>query len=110
MAVAPSNGLRFVAVTRRGYPGSTPFSDSETSVATNGTVDEQTSFLIQRGVEFNMFIHNFSKKFGLPALSKDKTRGGFEVMGWSLGTFFALWTVSAWDALPRTSRIVSGLR
>jgi len=48
-----------------------------------------------------MFIYNFICKFGIPDVSGDKTQGGFAVMEWSLGTFFALRTVAAWDALPQ---------
>jgi len=100
MALAPAHNLRIIAINRRGYPGSTPFSESESAIFASGTDQEKANLLQQLGIEINVFIYNFIRKFGLPALSEDTREGGFAVMGWSLGTIFAIETVAVWDALP----------
>ncbi|KAM5543809.1 hypothetical protein V8D89_002426 [Ganoderma adspersum] len=100
IALAPKAGVRFVAVNRRDYPGSTPFSADEIGVLNSGTDDQKADFLKARGVEFATFVDLFAEKNSLPPISADGSTGGFAVLGWSLGCSFALASVAAVDALP----------
>ncbi|KAI1787185.1 hypothetical protein LXA43DRAFT_975377 [Ganoderma leucocontextum] len=100
IALAPKAGVRFVAVNRRDYPGSTPLSPEEIGVLSSGTDDQKADFLKARGVEFATFVGLFAEKDSLPPISADGSSGGFAVLGWSLGCAFALAAVAAVDALP----------
>lgn len=92
--------MRFVAVNRRDYPGSTPLSADEIGVLNSGTDDQKADFLKARGVEFATFVDLFAEKNSLPPISADGSTGGFAILGWSLGCSFALASVAAIDALP----------
>lgn len=92
--------MRFVAVNRRDYPGSTPLSPQEIAVLNSGTDDQKADFLKARGVEFATFVDLFVQKYSLPPISADGFSGGFAVLGWSLGCSFALATVAAVGSLP----------
>ncbi|TBU28071.1 hypothetical protein BD309DRAFT_1022138 [Dichomitus squalens] len=100
ISLAPKSGVRFVAVNRRDYPGSTALSPEEINVLNSGTDDQKADFLKARGVEIATFISLFAEKHNLPAASADGTAGGFGIVGWSLGCAFALAAVAAVDALP----------
>lgn len=91
LAAAPAEGVRFVAISRRGYPGSTPFADNEIAGLT--TDDAREAFLRARGAEVAEFVSRFLEKFPLPK------SGGAALMGWSLGAMPALAAVANLDAL-----------
>ncbi|KAM5543802.1 hypothetical protein V8D89_002419 [Ganoderma adspersum] len=100
IALAPKAGVRFVAVNRRDYPGSTPLSPDELSVLNSGTDDQKADYLKARGVEFATFFDIFAERNTLSPISPDGSSGGSAVLGWSLGCTFALASVAAVDALP----------
>lgn len=86
-AIAKSKGLRFVAITRRGYKGSTPFSDEELS-AISGSDSEKQEWLIARGCEIVVFVTDFIERENLPPISADGKKGGIALLGWSAGATF----------------------
>lgn len=100
MTLASSYSFRFVAVTRRDYPGSTPYSTAELAVLTNGTAVEKAKFMTARGVEIATFIDNFIRLYNLPGVSDDGRNGGIAVLGWSLGNAFSIATIASVPTLP----------
>ncbi|KAK0460259.1 uncharacterized protein EV420DRAFT_1332722 [Desarmillaria tabescens] len=101
--LAPSKGVRVVALNRRPFPGSTPLSAEELAIIqTGGTDDSQReAFVEARGHEIAMFIDIFIQKFNLPPISSG---GGVALLGWSLGATFAPIVISNADTLPEGVR------
>lgn len=89
-AVAPSKGFRFVALSRRGFPGSTPYTQEERNTITDSKVSPENryAFMQARGNEIATFIDMFISKFDLPPVSSDK-KGGSILLGWSQGSQYA---------------------
>ncbi len=96
-----SSDIRFVAISRRGYPGSTPFGPDEIANLTTGDDHRKESFLRARGSEVAIFIDKFIQEFHLPPVSADGHSGGIALMGWSLGCSVALSVVSHMDTYPQ---------
>lgn len=107
--VSPAN-LRIVAINRRNYGGSTPFSDDELDVIHGGTKDQKTYFTRSRGLEILVFIDNFIQRFGLPKMSPDRKTGGLALLGWSLGTQIVVPSIAYLDELPAESQARIGSR
>ena len=100
MGVTDLFNVRVVAFSRRDYPGSTPLTDEQKTVLNSGTDEEKTVFLKERGLEVSAFVKGFDE------LDKDKpilpikgATGGFALLGWSLGTSFALAAIANLDSL-----------
>ncbi|ETW81374.1 Esterase/lipase/thioesterase [Heterobasidion irregulare TC 32-1] len=77
-ALAGAAGMRFVAVNRREYKGSTPFSDAEKAVLTNGTDEQKLQWLRDRGNEL--------------------ATGGVALLGWSMGVSTTIATIANVDS------------
>lgn len=85
---ARQQGIRFIAINRRNFPGSTPFTSSELSaiqVKGAGAL-EYVQFLLDRGKELVGFIVSAIKQLELPY--KNSEGGGISLMGWSLGNTY----------------------
>ncbi len=97
--LAPSKGVRFIALNRRHFPGTTPLSLEELVITqTGGTDDSEREALVEaRGHEIALFINTFIQKFNLPSISSG---GGVALLGWSLGATFAPIVISSIDTLP----------
>ncbi|KAK7055271.1 Alpha/Beta hydrolase protein [Favolaschia claudopus] len=108
MDLAPSQGVRVVAINRRPFPGSTPFTDAELNVIyTGGSGDaERQTQLDNRGREISNFIVNFITQNRLPPISNDGKTGGAIILGWSVGAPYAMAALSSADSLPLASRVV----
>ncbi|KAK7055272.1 hypothetical protein R3P38DRAFT_1349671 [Favolaschia claudopus] len=102
MDLAPSLGVRVVAVNRRPFPGSTSLTAAELNVINTGGsgADERAAQLDTRGHEIATFISNFITQFNLPRMSADGKTGGAIILGWSVGAPYALAAISAADSLP----------
>ncbi|KAK7060435.1 hypothetical protein VNI00_001200 [Paramarasmius palmivorus] len=111
-AVGQKQGLRIVGINRRGYQGSTPFSAAEIAICTNGTDEQKTQFVRDRGVEIATFIDKFIQENGIPQISTDGKKGGFAILGWSAGASFATAAIASIDSLPSDaqSRLSPNLR
>ncbi|KAF8873509.1 hypothetical protein CPB85DRAFT_1236931 [Mucidula mucida] len=109
--IAPSKGVRFVALNRRPFPGSTPFTPEELDVTlTGGTGDADRDAQIEaRGHEIAMFVAEFIKKFKLPALSQDGKHGGVALLGWSVGAAYPLAAIGSSPTLPKDVQRLLGL-
>ncbi len=102
--LTPSKGVRFVALNRRHFPGTTPLSPEEFVITqTGGTSDSQREGLVEaRGHEIALFIDTFVQKFNLPSISSG---GGVALLGWSLGATFAPMVISSVNSLPEDVRL-----
>lgn len=112
MALAQGSNVRFVAVNRRDYPGSTPLPAEDTALLTSGTDEQKAAFLKARGVELATFVDKFIERNEVPPISTDGHTGGFALLGWSLGNAIALAAVANVDSLSATAqaRWTSGMR
>ncbi|KAK0224192.1 hypothetical protein IW262DRAFT_879465 [Armillaria fumosa] len=102
MSVASSNGVRFVAIQRRPFPGSTPFTDEELNVTlTGGSGDEERNFEIEmRGHEIASFVDIFIQNHNLPRVSSDGNNGGVSLLGWSVGGGYVVAAIASIGTLP----------
>ncbi|TBU38724.1 Alpha/Beta hydrolase protein [Dichomitus squalens] len=100
IALSPAVGVRFVAVTRRDYNGSTPYTAHELNALQNGSNSDKQAFLRARGLEIATFIQRFIQENSLPAPSSDEKTGGIGVLGWSLGASFAVALVANLQTYP----------
>ncbi len=88
-----------MALGRRPFPSSTPFSVEELDdLKAAGTDDaQQEAFIEARGHEVALFIDTFIQKFNLPPISSG---GGVALIGWALGTALASVAISSTGTLP----------
>ncbi len=112
MTLAQGSNIRFVAVNRRDYPGSTPLTPEDTDILASGSDEQKAAFLKARGVEIGTFIDLFVERNKVPPISADGHTGGFALLGWSLGNAIALSAVANVDSLPSAAqaRWASGMR
>ncbi|KAF8509067.1 Alpha/Beta hydrolase protein [Hysterangium stoloniferum] len=88
--LALTYNLRIVAITRRDYPGSTPSSQNELDVITQGGADDMIRFLGDRAKEIAVFMDKFIQEQAIPKPSADGKLGGVALCGWSLGSLQGL--------------------
>jgi pimeloyl-ACP methyl ester carboxylesterase len=104
---APSHGLRVIAVDRRHYGESTPFTEAELAplkaddALETGAIEP---FMDRRAVELAKFIQGLVETDSLPEPDAQHHHGGVILMGWSIGNVFGL------DFLARSARLPSELR
>lgn len=106
LEIAPSRGVRVVAINRRPFPGSTPFTQDEVNVTITGGDEERDAQMEARGHEIGTFIATFIQRFSLPPPSDDKKTGGVCLLGWSVGALFQLAAIATADTLPEAARSV----
>ncbi|KAK7053255.1 hypothetical protein VNI00_003881 [Paramarasmius palmivorus] len=104
--IATTHGIRFVAINRRAFPGSTAYTTEELDAITspNSSQAEKNAFLEARGHEIATFIDTFIQEFDLPPLSADGTCGGVAILGWSIGSSHAAAAVGSSLTLPSDVR------
>ncbi|TBU50255.1 hypothetical protein BD309DRAFT_498107 [Dichomitus squalens] len=99
MAQAYDAKMRFVAISRRDHPGSTPLAPQDlTDLAEHGEEDKQ-AFLQARGLEIASFVDRFIEQNGLLPISSDRKTGGIVILGHGIGCVFALSAVASLDTL-----------
>lgn len=111
-ALAREKNLRFVAINRRGYSGSTPFSDADATLFTSGSDSEKAGWLKHRGCEIFNFVDAFILREKLSPVSADGKNGGIALLGWSFGTLFTAAAIAHVADLPSPvqARLASYLR
>jgi len=102
--IAHARGVRFVAINRRNFPGSTPFTTEELDAIKSGDEEIKTAWMAARGHEIALFIDSFVQKHKLPPISDDGKSGGYAILAWSLGCPFAFSAISSADTLPADVR------
>lgn len=106
LAIAPSAGVRLVALNRREYRHSTPYPRSEIEALANASEEELAKWYRLRGLEFATFMYKFVAENGCPAPNgaTGAKGGGIGLMGWSLGGGFACMPIAYLDTYPPTIR------
>jgi len=95
---APSN-IRLVLVNRRGYAGSTGYTDAELKELQGG----QKSFMEMTGRQVANFLIWFAETHDIPQMCHHHKTGGFCVMGWSFGSATSLSVLGHPEAMPKDS-------
>ncbi|KAL0566566.1 hypothetical protein V5O48_015442 [Marasmius crinis-equi] len=93
-------GLRIVAINRRGYKGSTPYSPEEIAELTEGDDKTKAAFWKMVGMHVAIFIYQFIQKESPPPVLSDFSNGGVVLLGWSAGSTFSAATIAHIDSLP----------
>ena len=90
---AHEKGVRFVGINRRGYAGSTPYSQEEERVFAEGSSDERNILYRHEGRHY---------AYLLDALIKDHTigKGGAALIAWSAGNAYLSTTIDAINDVP----------
>jgi pimeloyl-ACP methyl ester carboxylesterase len=96
---SPHMNIRFVALNRRSYGGSTPYKPEVTSRIRSGFEKDVADYLDTQGIELAYFIDRFITENNLPPIGKDGSSGGVVVLGWSLGCIFSLSAIANTDLL-----------
>ena len=109
--ISRNAGIRFVAINRRGYKGSTPLSDTDKVIFAEGTDIQKAEWLKSRGLEISNFMNSFIVRENLPAISPDGN-SGCALLGWSMGCSFTLPAIAYLGDLPSPvrARLASYLR
>ncbi|KAK7016986.1 hypothetical protein VNI00_018784 [Paramarasmius palmivorus] len=98
-SLASSNNIRIVALNRRGYQGSTPYTEEELNGFHSGT---ESSL---RGIMLYLidFVKTLVQNEAIPRISREGNglRGGIALMGWSIGV---LTTMSIFTLNPDNDR------
>ncbi|KAJ7162772.1 Alpha/Beta hydrolase protein [Mycena crocata] len=111
-ALSAAQNIRFVAINRRGYEGSTPLTEAQCMLPVTGTDEDRERFWHSRGVELANFVDAFIQTNNLPPISTDGTTGGVVLLGWSFGSLFTASAIAAIDGLSDAiqARLKSHLR
>jgi pimeloyl-ACP methyl ester carboxylesterase len=83
--LAATYNLRIVAISRRGYPGSTPRSPIELDIIARGDANIKIQVLGDGAREIAVFMDKFIQEQAIPRPSADGRTGGVALCGWSLG-------------------------
>ncbi|KAJ7594911.1 Alpha/Beta hydrolase protein [Mycena floridula] len=83
--LAHAQNLRTVICNRRGYSGSTSYTEAEIDDLKNGRQSVADRWQEQLG----KFLLQFLEKEKIPKISADRKTGGYCVLGWSIGTVTA---------------------
>ncbi|KAJ7139247.1 hypothetical protein C8R44DRAFT_764116 [Mycena epipterygia] len=103
-ALSATKNLRFVAVNRRHYVGSTSYTDAENSILTSGSDTEKSQFIDARGMELASFVDTFIQKHQLPPISSDGSSGGVALLGWSAGNLVTAAAIANLAKLPASTQ------
>ncbi|KAL1718168.1 hypothetical protein EV715DRAFT_291442 [Schizophyllum commune] len=96
-SLAPAEGVRLIAVNRRGYPGSSPYNAAELDNLEHGTLEERAAIYRDEG-------HHYAHL--LDALVQDRTigAGGAALVAWSIANAHLSATIAAVHELPDAVR------
>ena len=84
MAIAPTRGIRIVAVNRRNYAGSTPYTAEEASVFARGSSTQRRDLMLDEGARLAGFIAALARRLA------PQREGRLHVVAWSLGNAYLL--------------------
>ncbi|KAF6757952.1 hypothetical protein DFP72DRAFT_889486 [Ephemerocybe angulata] len=104
--LAQASSVRIVAMNRSDYPGSSTLSEKELTLL-SGSEADCVLYLSNRGADVLAFVDGFIQENRLPAISEDGQTGGVAILGWSLGSSFAIAALAS--ALKADSAVQSRL-
>lgn len=90
---AEKYNLRFVSVSWRDYPNSTPYSAAELDNIFNGDEEAKRAFVQRQGLELAKFLEYLAQTHDIPKVGEveGKKVGGIALLSWSMGN---IWSVS----------------
>ncbi|KAG6831917.1 hypothetical protein H0H87_003415 [Tephrocybe sp. NHM501043] len=91
--------LRTVIWNRRDYAGSTKYTEDELDDLKHG----RAAFLDRLGTQLAQFLLVFIERHNIPEINNERTKGGFAIMGWSLGNTTAISLFSRRDLFSTES-------
>ncbi|KAH8114770.1 hypothetical protein DFH11DRAFT_1593365 [Phellopilus nigrolimitatus] len=100
LPLAHKYNLRVIALNRRDYSGSTPFSDPELDVINGKDDNAHRDFLRKRGLEIAHFLVWVISEKEIPHASEDGSSGGLALLGWSQGNVTTLPFLAHLDSYP----------
>ncbi|KAF9528459.1 Alpha/Beta hydrolase protein [Crepidotus variabilis] len=98
--LASPRNLRTIAVQRREYPGSTPYTDEEIDDIKNG----RQVFIDRTAILMAEFIQFVAQTLKVPEVSENGSSGGIALLGWSIGAVTAMAPLSKPELLPNDLR------
>lgn len=107
MPLAAKYGLRIIALNRRDYVGSTPFTTAELDDLLSDDDAKHRQFLQARGLEIARFLVWVIDELKIPPKTEavidgeSKTYGGLALMGWSLGNIQTILVLGHLMTYPR---------
>ncbi|KAL1748330.1 hypothetical protein HDZ31DRAFT_30044 [Schizophyllum fasciatum] len=87
--LAPTRGVRIVAVNRRNYAGSTPYTPEEASVFAKGSPEQRRALMLDEGARLAGFVAAFTRR-----LCPQGERS-VHIVAWSLGNAYLLAMLAA---------------
>lgn len=92
---ANRKGIRLIALNRRMFPGSTPFSEEELAPIKppEAGAPELIAFLRERALEIIGFVQEIIMRLELPANNHEG--GGISILGWSLANMYCFALINA---------------
>ncbi|KAL5513085.1 hypothetical protein ACEPAH_3483 [Sanghuangporus vaninii] len=102
---APQHNIRLVPISRRDYPGSSPYTDEDLEKINTDNAEMNNEFAKARAAEFARFIKTFVEKENIPRASSDWKRGGIVLMAWSAGNAYTLPLLSYADSIQEDTRL-----
>ncbi|KAK7453506.1 hypothetical protein VKT23_011783 [Stygiomarasmius scandens] len=97
--VAHARSYRMIAINRREYPGSTPYTEEELKIFAEGPDDAtRTKLLMTEGSNLALLLDGLIQSLSLPLA------GGVAVVGWSLGNLYALLLLASITSLPQDTK------
>ena len=106
---AKQYGIRLVAINRRDYAGSTPYSQFEHDRLMGVDEAAHRDALLQEGQELATFLEQLVKALGIPKVqtgSDGAKVGGLAVLGWSSGNLPVLSMLGNALDLPESQQVV----
>lgn len=100
IAISHKYNIRFVAITRRDYHGSSLLTPEEVRVAVEGSTTQRLQAFADRAEEIMEFIKEFILKNDIPPIRANGKGGGFVLCGWSLGNLQGLSVLGFGNRFP----------
>ncbi|KAJ3894404.1 hypothetical protein GG344DRAFT_74081 [Lentinula edodes] len=94
LPVAHQHSHRMIAINRREYPDSTPYTAAELSILSQGSNEERSRLLLGEGTHLALLLDGLIQSLSLPP--------NIVIIGWSLGTIFTLSMLASITSLSPT--------
>ncbi|KLO13273.1 hypothetical protein SCHPADRAFT_997491 [Schizopora paradoxa] len=104
LPLGPKYQIRVVVLNRRGYPGSTPFTDEELRSLDSPDEHAHEMFFNARAQELAEFLADFAIRERLPKPNANCSTGGIALMGWSSASSYALCLLSHAPGIAGSTR------
>ncbi|KDQ57019.1 hypothetical protein JAAARDRAFT_86452, partial [Jaapia argillacea MUCL 33604] len=97
LPLGAKDNVRLVILNRRDYAGSTKYTDEELADLNAG----DKAFMERLALEVANFLVWFAETENVPSVTPDRKKGGFSVMGWSMGNATPLAVFGHPEVIPK---------